>query len=403
MSDRVVVVGAGQAGASLVAKLRALGHSGAITLIGAEPVAPYQRPPLSKKYLLGEASADRLLLRPETFYAENNITLITDAPVHRVDLEAHIIHLDAQTIEYDTLALTTGSLPRTLPAAIGGDLSGVYVVRTLADVDSMAHEFDAGRRVLIVGGGYIGLEAAAVASSRQLATTLIELAPRILNRVAASETAEFFRDLHTGRGVDVREGVGLDRLAGSDGRVTSAVLSNGEEIDVDFVIVGIGINPDTRLAQDAGLDIDNGIATDAQCRTSDAAVYAAGDCASFPWQGGRLRLESVQNAIDQAEHAAAAIMGETAPYQPYPWFWSDQFDCRLQIAGLNTGYTHTIVRPGSRPGGKSVWYFKENEFLAVDAMNDARAYMLGKRWLEQGTNPLAARLADPEIELKQVV
>ena len=401
--ERIVVIGGGQAGAALVARLRALGHAGPLTLVADEPVPPYQRPPLSKKYLLGEMSVERLYLRPESFYAEQGVELRTGAPATAIDRAARTVRVGAEDLPYDALALTTGALPRRLPPAIGGGLPGVYLMRTLADADRMEPEFRPGRRVLIVGGGYIGLEAAAVAASRGLRVTLVEATPRILGRVAAAETADFFRALHRSHGVDIREGAGLARLVERGGRVAGAVLADGEEIAVDFVVVGIGIAPDTRLAEAAGLAIDNGIAVDALCRTSDPGVWAAGDCASFPWRGGRVRLESVQNAIDQAEHAAATMLGATAPYAPSPWFWSDQYECKLQIAGLNAGYARTVARPGSRPGGRSVWYFDERGLLAVDAMNDPKAYMQGKRWLESASSPDPARIADPAIELRQAL
>jgi 3-phenylpropionate/trans-cinnamate dioxygenase ferredoxin reductase component len=401
--ERIVVVGGGQAGAALVARLRALGHDGPLTLVCDEPVPPYQRPPLSKKYLLGEMGVERLYLRPETFYAEQGIELRTGAPAKAIDRAARTVRLRDEDLPYDKLALATGALPRPLPAEIGGELPGVYLMRTLADADRMEPEFREGRRVLIVGGGYIGLEAAAVAASRGLRVTLVEAAPRILGRVASAETADFFRGLHRAHGVDIREGAGLVRLIERGGRVAGAELADGEEIALDSVVVGIGIAPDTWLAEAAGLAIDNGIATDALCRTSDPAIWAAGDCASFPWRGGRVRLESVQNAIDGAEHAAATMLGSTEPYLPSPWFWSDQYDCKLQIAGLNAGYARTVARPGSRPGGRSVWYFGERGLLAVDAMNDPRAYMQGKRWLETGVSPDPARIADPAVDLRAAV
>ena len=400
MSGKVVVIGGGQAGASLVAKLRALGHSGPVTLICDEPVLPYQRPPLSKKYLLGEMELERLYLRPESFYTDNYIDVRTGAPAASINREEQTVTVGGEDLPYDALALCTGSLPRNLPASIGGDLDGVYTVRTLADVDGMAHEFTQGRRALVVGGGYIGLEAAAVAASRGIAVTVVEQMDRILNRVASAETADFIRGLHQSHGVNLLEGTGLKSLHESGGRVSGASLSDGSEIAVDFVIVGIGIVPDTRLAEAAGLTIDNGIAVNAQCQTSDPAIYAAGDCASFPWGDTRLRLESVQNAIDQAEHAAAVIMGSSDAYRPYPWFWSDQFDCKLQIAGLNTGYDRVVVREGSRPGGQSVWYFSGDRLLAVDAMNDPKAYMQSKRWIEAGLSPDPEKIGDSAIDLK---
>ena len=248
-----------------------------------------------------------------------------------------------ERISYDQLALTTGSVPNCLPASIGGALEGVHVVRTLEDVDGMAPEFTEGRRVLIIGGGYIGLEAAAVAAKKGLKVTLVEMADRILQRVAAPETSDYFRALHTSHGVDIREGVGLERLTG-DNRITGATLTDGSTLDLDFAIVGVGITPETTLAETAGLKIENGIKTDTHGRTSDSAIWAAGDCASFVFQGARIRLESVPNAIDQAEIVARNMMGEDVEYIAKPWFWSDQYDVKLQIAGLNTGYDNVVTR-----------------------------------------------------------
>jgi 3-phenylpropionate/trans-cinnamate dioxygenase ferredoxin reductase component len=395
----IVAIGAGQAGAALVARLRAGGHAGPITLIGEEPVAPYQRPPLSKQYLMGEMEAERLHLRAPDFYPEHDITLRLGTPVDAIDPAGKTLAMaDGATISYDLLALTTGSVPNRLPAAIGGDLAGVYTVRTLADVDAMRAEFVAGRRVLIVGGGYIGLEAAAVAAKLGLDVTLVEAGKRILGRVAGEETSDYFRDLHLRNGVVILEDAGLERLTG-DGRVTGAVLAGGRALAVDFVIAGVGIRPATGLAEAAGLAIANGIATDAQGRTSDPSIWAAGDCASFPWQGGRLRLESVQNAIDQAELVADNMLGVARDYVPVPWFWSDQYDCKLQIAGLNTGYDRIVTRG---PDGEAVsfWYYRGDRLLAVDAMNDSRAYMVGKRLMELGRTVDPALVADPATNLK---
>lgn len=403
MSRRVVVIGAGQAGCSLVAKLRELGHTGDITLVGDEPEPPYQRPPLSKKYLLGEFDVERLYLKPRSFYAEQKITLLTGEEVVAVDRATRSVVTAKRRLPYDIVALTTGALPRRLPESVGGDLKGVYLMRSRADADAMAPEFRTGRRALVVGGGYIGLEAASVAAQRGLDVTLIEIAPRILNRVASPETADEMRNLHRANGVDIREGVGLERLIDRGGRVGAAQLSTGETIECDLVVIGVGITPDTRLAQTAGLQIDNGIAVDGQCRTSDPAIYSAGDCASFPFRRNRIRLESVQNAIDQGEHAAKAIHGSPGDYAPVPWFWSDQFAARLQIAGLNAGYDRVVTRPGHRPGGRSIWYFAGDRFLAVDAISDPKAYMQGKRWLELGVSPDPERLRDPDAELKQIV
>lgn len=397
--DRIVVVGAGQAGASLVAKLRQLGHDGSITLIGEEPAPPYQRPPLSKGYLLGEMTQERLFLRPESYYADQRITLRTGTRVTAIDPAARCLHLGDERLDYDALALTTGSVPRRLPAAIGGALAGVHVVRGLADVDAMAGEFRPGRRVVIVGGGYIGLEAAAVAAKRGLEVSVLEMAPRILQRVAAPETSDALRALHLSHGVRILESTGLARITGTD-RATGVDLTDGTHLAADFVIAGIGIAPATALAEAAGLTLDNGISTDAQGRTSAPHIWAAGDCASFPWRGGRLRLESVQNAIEQAELVAENILGAGKSYTPMPWFWSDQYDMKLQIAGLNTGYDRVIVR---QTDARSHWYFADDTLLAVDALNDPRAYMVGKRLLEAGRSPDPAALADPATDLKALL
>ncbi len=400
MSD-VVVIGAGQAGAALVARLRAGGHGGKITLIGAEPAPPYQRPPLSKAYLMGEMEAERLWLRSPDFYVDQDITLRLGQPVTAIDPAARTVTVAGEIIPYDQLALTTGSTPRRLPAAIGGDLQGVYTVRTLADVDAMQPEFAPGRRLVIVGGGYIGLEAAAVAAKLGLDVTVLEMAPRILQRVASPETSDYFRALHTAHGVKILESTGLDRLLG-DTRVTGARLASGQEIAADFVIVGVGIVPDTALAEAAGLAIENGIKTDEHGRTSDPQIWSAGDCASFPWQGGRLRLESVGNAIEQAEVVADNIMGAATPYIAHPWFWSDQYDTKLQIAGLNTGYDRIVTR-GPEGEAVSFWYYRGDTLLAVDAMNDPRAYMVGKRLIEMGKSPDPVAITDPATQLKALL
>ncbi len=399
MSD-IVVIGAGQAGCSLVAKLRALGHEGKITLIGEEADPPYQRPPLSKAYLLGEMDRERLYLRPESFYAENDITLKLSDTAVSVDRKDKVVVAGGETIPYDKLALTTGSVPRQLPPAIGGDLSGVHVVRTLADVDAMAPACVEGARVLIIGGGYIGLEAAAVCAKLGMKVTLVEMAERILQRVAAPETSDYFRELHSAHGVDIREGVGLDRLTG-DGAVSGAVLSDGTTLDLDMVIVGIGITPASGVAEACGLTMDNGIAVDEFGRTSDPDIYAAGDCASFPYRGERIRLESVQNAIDQAENAAENMLGKEVEYVPQPWFWSDQYDVKLQIAGLNTGYDKIVVR--IKDDARSHWYFKGDTLLAVDAMNAPRAFMVAKRLLAMGKLPSPETVADTSIVIKDLL
>ena len=397
---RVVIVGAGQAGAALAAKLRALGHAGEIVMLGDEPAPPYQRPPLSKAYLLGEMAEDRLWLRAPEFWAENGVELRLGQAVSAIDPVAKTVTVGGEVMDYDHLALTTGSTPRRLPASIGGSLEGVYTVRTLADVDAMRAEFQAGRRVIIVGGGYIGLEAAAVASKLGLDVTVLEMAPRILQRVASPETSDYVRALHQAHRVKVLESTGLDRLVG-ESRVSGALLKDGRELPADFVIVGVGITPNTHLAENAGLALDNGIATDELGRTSDLSIWSAGDCASFPWKGGRIRLESVGNAIDQAEVVAMNILGAGEAYQAKPWFWSDQYDLKLQIAGLNIGYDRIVTRKGEGDAA-SFWYYRGDDLLAVDAMNDSRAYMVGKRLIEMGKSP-APEVIETAPDLKALL
>jgi 3-phenylpropionate/trans-cinnamate dioxygenase ferredoxin reductase component len=404
VAGRLVIVGAGQAGFALAAKLRALKDNRPITLIGSEPCLPYQRPPLSKKYLLGEMEFDRLLFRPESWFAENDVEIRLSTPVEAIDRENRLVRLfDGSAVSYDTLALATGATPRRLPSAIGGDLAGVFTVRDKADADALVDEMKAGRRLLIIGGGYIGLEAAAVARKLGLEVTLIEMADRILARVAARETADAMRAIHEAQGVVIREKTGLTRLIGLDGQVKGAELSDGTVLDIDMVIVGIGVLPNDQLASEAGIETMNGIIVDAHGRTSDPAIFAMGDCAVQDWNGARVRLESVQNAVDQAEAVAAVLTGGAEPYRPKPWFWSDQYEVKLQIAGFNLGYDETLTRLGAREGSLSVWYFREGHLIAVDAINDAKAYVTGKKLLDTGREPDRALLLDPSADLKQLL
>uniref|UniRef100_UPI0035B34330 NAD(P)/FAD-dependent oxidoreductase n=1 Tax=Paenirhodobacter enshiensis TaxID=1105367 RepID=UPI0035B34330 len=395
----IVIVGAGQAAAALAAKLRSAGYVGEITVIGAEPVPPYQRPPLSKAYLLGEMPLERLALRSPEWWEANAITLRTGTRVAAIDRAAHTVTTDAgEVIGYTQLALCTGASPRHLPAPVGGALGHVYQVRSLADVDAMRAEFRPGARLVVIGGGYIGLEAAAVARKLGLTVTLVEAAARILGRVACAETADAIRALQCRHGVTLIEGTGLARLTGETD-VTGAELTDGRHIPADFAIVGIGVTPDTDLARAAGLAVEDGIATDAHGRTSDPAIWAAGDCASFPWQGRRLRLESVGNAIDMAETVAQNMLGAEKVYTPKPWFWSDQFDTKLQIAGLNSGYDEVVSRGGDTP---SFWYFRNRQLIAVDTLNDPRAYMVGKRLIE-AANPVTPETIATATDLKALL
>jgi 3-phenylpropionate/trans-cinnamate dioxygenase ferredoxin reductase subunit len=404
MSDPIVIVGAGQAGVALAAKLRALGYSGGLILIGDENVPPYQRPPLSKKYVSGELDVERLLIRPRDWYSVQNVELRLEQRVVALSPREHALVLsDGARLHYRQLALTSGARPRNLPAEIGGTLPGVVTIRGLADADAIIPQLKVGANLVVVGGGYIGLEAAAVTAGKGMQVTVIEAAERILQRVAAAETSTYFRDLHQRNGVTIREAASLDRLTAQDGRVAAVLMKDGTVLPADLVIVGIGVLPNDDLARDAGLQVENGIAVDGQGCSSDPDIFAAGDCASFPWQGTRTRLESVQNAIEQAEHAAAAMLGAVVHYNPVPWFWSDQYDVKLQIAGLNRGYDQVVVRLGKRPGSQSVWYYRQGALIAVDAMNDALAYAFGKKALESGKSIDPQKAADPAVDLKTAI
>ncbi|UYV39564.1 FAD-dependent oxidoreductase [Rhodobacteraceae bacterium D3-12] len=399
---KIVVVGAGQAGFSLVSRLRTKGFTGTITLLGEEADAPYQRPPLSKKYLSGEVDRERLYFRPEGYYADNSIDFRPSTRVLDIDRQNRRVTLPDETLNFDALVLATGSRPRKLPAEMGGALENLFYVRTLADIDAMQPNFQQGARLLIIGGGYIGLETAAVAVQLGLDVTLLEAAPRILDRVTGPQTADFYRRVHSENGVRLIEGVGLDRLTGTT-KVDGAILSDGTTIAADFAIAGVGALPNTDLAEAAALDIENGIKVNEFCYTSDPAIFAIGDCASFPQDGLRLRLESVPNAIDQANVAADVILGEPTEYRVKPWFWSDQFNIKLQIAGLNIGYDQTIQRVGPKPESMSVWYFRNARLIAVDAANDPAAYLTGKRWIEARVSPEPTDIADQSKPLKKLV
>jgi 3-phenylpropionate/trans-cinnamate dioxygenase ferredoxin reductase subunit len=397
----VVLVGGGHAAAAFVNSARRAGHEGSLILISDEPVPPYHRPPLSKKYLADGLPVEQILIRTAAWYAEQKVTLRLGTRVKTIDRSARSVVLaDGSSVAYSQLVLLTGARPRRLPADAGGDLQGVLVMRSLADADAMAPYLVVGKRLLVVGGGYIGLEAAAVAAGKGLQVTLLEAAPRILQRVAASATSDYFRALHRARGVDLREGVALRRLLADGGRVCGAELGDGSRIEADLVLVGIGVHANVELAEQAGLEIDNGIAVDEFCRSSDPDILAAGDCCSFPFRGRRIRLESVQNANDQAAVAAHTIAGKDMAYAALPWFWSDQYDTKLQIAGLNQGYDEAIARPGKTERSLSVWYYQGEDLLAVDAINDAAAFVTAKKLLERGGGVPKAAVRDPAAQFK---
>ncbi len=395
----IVIVGGGQAAASLAAKARALGYAGEVTILGEEPVAPYQRPPLSKAYLLGEMPLERLTLRGDDWYAANRVTLRVGRKVTGIDRAAKAVLIGDERLPYDHLALCTGAVPRRLPPEMGAEgLSGIYTLRDLADTQAMADEFVPGRNLVVVGGGYIGLEAAAVACKRGLTAKLVHTRARILRRVAGVETANAIRAMHRAHGVEILEDIGITRVLG-EGRVRGVELADGRILPADFIVVGIGVDPRTDLAEAAGLMIDEGIAVDAFGRTSDPCIWAAGDCAALPGPEGRMRIESVDNAIDMGELVAENMLGAGKAYQPKPWFWSDQFASKLQIAGLCTGHDRVVTRTAE---GQSFWYFRDGRLIAVDALDAPRAYMIGKRLIEAGKTVTPEQVAGA-VDLKALM
>lgn len=383
-----VLVGGGQASATVAARLRASGHPGSIAIFSEEPHPPYQRPPLSKKFLLGTWPSERLFLHSIPYWEESRIDLHLSEMVLAIDTARKEIETDQGRFGWKNLVLATGARPRPRPAGFALR-ENVFDLRTIADVDALRPHFQNGRHLVVVGGGYVGLETAAVAVQAGLVVSVIEYAPRILSRVACAETAAELHRLHADRNVQILEGRTVVETEG-EARLDAVRLDDGTRIELDLAIVGIGVNPRVDLALDAGIVCENGIRVDAFGRTSKPGIWAAGDCTNFDLNGAPTRLESVQNAIDQSEVVADDIMGRSRPYRPTPWFWSDQFDMKLQIAGLNRGFDELVTHVSDR--GKSFWYLRQNKLIAVDAVNDARAYMAGKRLLETGRTLTASRI-----------
>jgi len=400
--DPVIIIGAGQAAVSFAAAFRAIDRETPLTIVGDEPVIPYQRPPLSKKYATGDMSADQLQIRARDWYTTENVDLELGASVTDIDRKARTITLaDGRALNWSKLVFATGSRVRQLPDEVTGGLENIFYVRSLADADAFGAQLDQARRVVIIGGGYIGLEAAAVCRSKGMEVTLVEASPRILGRVACAETADWFRTCHEDHGVKIIEGTGLSHFEG-DGSIARAVLTDGTTIEADMAVVGIGILPNVELAEAAGLACENGLIVDAHCRSSDPDIYGAGDCAIFDYDGQPTRLESVPNAIDQATVAAKNMAGDDdQPYLAKPWFWSDQYDVKLQIAGLNRGYDSVVTR--DEPRGRAHFYYREGQLIAVDAINAPRVYMIGKRLIEAGKNIAPEHASDADFDLKSLM
>jgi 3-phenylpropionate/trans-cinnamate dioxygenase ferredoxin reductase subunit len=400
MAEHLVIVGGGQAAAQAVQSLRQGNYSGAITLIGDEPYPPYQRPPLSKKYLAGDLERERLFLRPLAFYAEKQVALETGRRVEELDLGARRVRLDdGRQLDYTRLLLATGSRVRRLDVP-GAHLPGIHYLRSIADVDGFAAALRPGASVVLVGAGFIGLEVAAVAVQRGCKVTVIEGAERVMSRAVSPAVADFYVAAHTGAGVAFHLGATVRAFEGA-ARVTGVTTAAGHTVACDVAIVGIGVVPNVELAADAGLACDNGIVVDEFARTTDPNVVAAGDCTNHPIppHGRRVRLESVPNAVHQARVAAATLLGTPVAYSEVPWFWSDQYDLKLQIVGLSTGYDEVVLRGDPATRSFAAFYLAAGELLAVDAINKPREFLAGKRLVAARARVAAAQLADASFDL----
>lgn len=400
MTEHLVIVGGGQAAAQAVQSMRQGNYAGAITLVGEEAYPPYQRPPLSKKFLAGEIERERLFLRPATFYAEKNVTLATGRRVEEVDLAARRVRLDdGRTLDYTRLLLATGSRVRRLEVP-GAELPGVHYLRTIADVDGFSAALKPAARVVLVGAGFIGLEVAAVAAQRGCHVTVIEGAERVMGRAVSPAVSKFYAGAHAAAGVVFHFGAAIRAFEGAE-RVTAVTTAAGAAFPCDVAIVGIGVVPNVELAAAAGLACDNGIVVDEFARTTDPNVVAAGDCTNHPIapHGRRVRLESVPNAVHQAKVAAATLLGAPVAYNEVPWFWSDQYDLKLQIVGLSTGYDEVVLRGDPETRSFAAFYLAGGELLAVDAINKPREFLAGKRLVAARAHIPAAQLADASFDL----
>jgi 3-phenylpropionate/trans-cinnamate dioxygenase ferredoxin reductase component len=398
MNERIVIVGAGHSAGVAVASLREHGYVGEIVVVGEEAHAPYQRPPLSKNFLAGQMSVEQLQLKPAKFYDERAVQFRLNTRVNRIDRERRELSLGGESLSYSKLLLATGSRPRQLDVP-GATLPGVHYLRTIADVAAIRAEMSPGKRLVVVGGGYIGLEAAAIAVKAGLQVTVLEAAGRILSRVSGPPTAEFFVGEHARQGVEIRCDAGVQAIEGAD-RVNAVVSSQGG-VAADLVIVGVGVEPNVELAAAAGLACDNGIVVDEFTRTADENIHAAGDCTNHPNKllDRRLRLESVQNAVDQARAAASNMCGKALAYSELPWFWSNQYDLRLQIAGLSQGHDEAVMRGDPAARTFSVMYLRGGKLIAADTVSAPREHLAFRKLIAAGGEVDIAKLADTSVPL----
>lgn len=403
--DRVVIVGGGQAGFQAAVSLRQNKFEGSITIVGDEPGLPYQKPPLSKAYLKGDIGLDLLLLRPENFFGSQRIELITGARVNRINrIASRVVLDDKRELPYDHLILATGARNRVL-ALPGTDLEGVWALRDLKDTDGLRGAMPGVRRAVVIGAGFIGLEFAAVARSKGIDVTVLEVGPRPMARAVSSQTSEYFRDWHARQGVKFRFGVTPTRILGEVRHAVGVELRDGECIPADLVLIAAGVVPNVELAADADLAIDNGILVNPQLLTQDPEISAIGDCASYPnvYCGQIARLESVQNAVDQARNVAARLTGKPTPYVAVPWFWSDQGDQKLQIVGLCVGYNRTVVRGHIDQVNFSVFCYRDDKLIAIESVNRPADHMQGRRLVAAARSPTPDQVADEAFDLKGLV
>ena len=402
MSQRVVIAGAGHAAGQAVASLKQRKFNGQIVLVGDEPYLPYQRPPLSKKFLSGDLPAQRLYVKPESFYDDPRIALHLETKINAIDREARVLMTDGDDIAYDKLILALGSRVRRLSIP-GADLDGIHYLRGIDDVTAIREDLARHRRAVVVGAGYIGLEVAAVLRQSGLNVTVVEMADRVMSRVVSAEISDFYQIEHASHGVKLRLSTGVAEFRG-DSRVTAVETADGERIDADFVVVGVGILPNVELAEESGLAVDNGIVVDERCRTEDHDIYAIGDCTSHPSAiyGRRLRLESVHNALEQAKTAADNICGLNSVYSEVPWFWSDQYDLKLQIAGLSAGYDDVVIRGNPADRSFACLYLKEGRLIATDAVNAPKDFLQSKSLIGSRSVIDVDQLANTAIALKDI-
>ncbi len=401
----VVIVGAGQAGYKCAESLRSEGYGKPITLIGAEKHFPYQRPPLSKAYMKGEMDAERLKFRADGYYADHDLKLVTGTKVTGIDKDARNVQLrGGKTLPYEYLVLACGSVLRKLSLA-GAELDGVCSLQSLEDAGRIAQKLSQTEDVVVIGAGFIGLEFAAVARSLGKKVTVLEAGTRVMARAVSPGISAWYLDLHASKGVNIICNAVVQEIRGENGKVNAVSLADGTVYEAGLVIVGIGANANTALAQEAGLTCKEGIVVDAHCRTSDKHILAAGDCTRFvhPFNGQSLRLESVQNAIDQARTAASAITGKNIPYDVVPWFWSDQYEIKLQMVGLAQGCDDEILRGDMKSNAFSIYHYRGENLRAIDCINRPGEAILGRRLLGAGISPTKAQAADTGFNLKSLM